>query len=432
LQVFIDRARIYVKAGDGGDGMVAFRREKYVPAGGPAGGDGGRGGSVIIAADPNLNTLIDFRYKKHYKAPNGEHGKSKNQYGRDGEDLVINVPLGTVIYHGETNELIADLTHPGQKVIVAEGGRGGRGNTHFTTPTRQAPGFAERGEKRPGFWIDLELKLIADAALVGYPNAGKSTLISVVSAAKPKIADYPFTTLVPNLGVVSIAEGESFVVADIPGLIEGAHQGVGLGTDFLRHIERTRVIIHVIDTAGIEGRDPVEDYYRINEELALYNPRLASLPQLVAANKMDLPGAEENLERLRGVVEQDNRPVFPISAATGEGTAELMAETGKLIRALRQQEPREEAVEDIVIYRPKTEPRGRVEDFTIRRENEDYVVEGAGLRRLLERLDLDNEETLEYLQRLFDKIGLYQKLREMGIADGATVRVEEMEFQYQE
>lgn len=432
LKVFIDQARIYVKAGDGGDGMVAFRREKYIPAGGPAGGDGGRGGSVILAADPNLTTLIDFRYKKHYKAENGEHGRSKNQYGKDGEDLIIRVPLGTVIYHGETGEMIADLTHPGQKVIIAEGGRGGRGNTHFTTPTRQAPGFAERGEKKAGFWINLELKLIADAALVGYPNAGKSTLISVVSAAKPKIADYPFTTLIPNLGVVSVGEGESFVLADIPGLIEGAHQGVGLGTDFLRHIERTRVIIHVIDTAGIEGRNPVEDYYKINEELALYNPRLAALPQLVAANKMDLPGAEDNLKELRKVVERDGRMLFPISAATRMGTDELMVETAKIIRTLKSEEPAAEAVDEVIIYRPETEPRGRVEDFTIRRENEDYIVEGAGLKRLMERLDLDNQETIEYLQRLFDKIGLYSRLREMNIADGATVRVEDIEFQYQE
>lgn len=251
--MFIDRARIYVKAGDGGNGCVSFRREKYIPAGGPDGGDGGRGGSVVLIADPNLATLIDFRYRKHFKAENGEHGRGKNQFGKDGEDLLIRVPPGTVVTHGETGELIADLAKPGQKLIAAVGGRGGRGNTRFTTSTRQAPAFAERGEKGAELWINLELKLIADVALVGYPNAGKSTLIAAVSAAKPKIADYPFTTLVPNLGVVSLGLGQSFVVADVPGLIEGAHRGVGLGHDFLRHIERTRVIVHVVDTAAVEG-----------------------------------------------------------------------------------------------------------------------------------------------------------------------------------
>ena len=278
--MFIDRARIYVKAGDGGNGCVSFRREKYIPAGGPDGGDGGRGGSVVLIADPNLATLIDFRYRKHFKAENGEHGRGKNQFGKDGEDLLIRVPPGTVVTHGETGELIADLAKPGQKLIAAVGGRGGRGNTRFTTSTRQAPAFAERGEKGAELWINLELKLIADVALVGYPNAGNRTLIAAVSAAKPKIADYPFTTLVPNLGVVSLGLGQSFVVADVPGLIEGAHRGVGLGHDFLRHIERTRVIVHVVDTAAVEGRDPVEDYQQINRELALYNPRLAELLRL--------------------------------------------------------------------------------------------------------------------------------------------------------
>jgi len=431
--VFIDRARIYVKAGDGGDGCVAFRREKYVPAGGPAGGDGGRGGSVILVADPNLTTLIDFRYKHHYEAADGEPGRGKNQYGKDAEDLEVRVPLGTIVKHGETGEIIADLTKPGQKVVVAEGGRGGRGNTHFTTPTRQAPAFAERGEKGIGYWIDLELKLLADVGLVGYPNAGKSTLISVVSAAKPKIANYPFTTLVPNLGVVALGDGESFVVADIPGLIEGAHQGVGLGTDFLRHIERTRVIIHVIDTAAVEGRDPVEDYYKINEELKLYNPQLERLPQLVAANKMDLPDAEHNLERLAAAVALDGREVFPISAATRQGTRELMIRAGELVKQLKAKEQQLSTNDaDVIVYRPRGERSEALEDFTIRRENEDYVVEGAGLRRLMARLDLNNEETIEYLQRLFDKIGLYRKLREMHVPEGATVRVEEIEFQFME
>lgn len=429
--MFIDRARIYVKAGDGGNGCVSFRREKYIPAGGPDGGDGGRGGSVVLIADPNLATLIDFRYRNHFKAENGEHGRGKNQFGKDGEDLLIRVPPGTVVTHGETGELIADLAKPGQKLIAAVGGRGGRGNTRFTTSTRQAPAFAERGEKGAELWINLELKLIADVALVGYPNAGKSTLIAAVSAAKPKIADYPFTTLVPNLGVVSLGLGQSFVVADVPGLIEGAHRGVGLGHDFLRHIERTRVIVHVVDTAAVEGRDPVEDYQQINRELALYNPRLAELPQVVAANKMDLPAALQNLERIEQAAAKDGRKVFAISAAAGQGTQELMEHVGRLVEQIKSREPVETAGDEVIVYQPKSHT-APVEEFTIRRENEDYIVEGEGLRRLMERLDLDNAETVEYLQRLFDKIGLYKKLRAMQVPDGATVRVEGLEFQYQE
>lgn len=429
--MFIDQARIYVKAGDGGSGCVSFRREKYIPAGGPDGGDGGRGGSVVLVADPNLATLIDFQYRRHFKAENGEHGRGKNQFGKDGEDLIIRVPLGTVVTHSETGELIADLTKPGQKLIVAVGGRGGRGNTRFTSPTRQAPAFAEKGEKGAELWINLELKLIADVALVGYPNAGKSTLIAAVSAAKPKIADYPFTTLVPNLGVVSLGEGNSFVVADVPGLIEGAHRGVGLGHDFLRHIERTRVIVHVVDTAAVEGRSPVEDYLQINKELALYNPKLAQLPQVVAANKMDLPTAQEHLGQLRQAAAADGRMVFAISAAAGQGTQELMEHVGRLVAQIKAREPVEAPSDEVIVYQPKSQT-APVEEFTIRKENEDYVVEGEGLRRLMERLDLSNEDTVEYLQRLFDKIGLYRKLRAMQIPDGATVRVEGLEFQYEE
>jgi len=429
--VFIDQVRIYVKAGDGGSGCVSFRREKYIPAGGPDGGDGGRGGSVVLVADPNLATLIDFQYRRHFKAENGEHGRGKNQFGKDGEDLIIRVPLGTVVTHSETGELIADLTKPGQKLIVAVGGRGGRGNTRFTSPTRQAPAFAEKGEKGVELWINLELKLIADVALVGYPNAGKSTLIAAVSAAKPKIADYPFTTLVPNLGVVSLGEGNSFVVADVPGLIEGAHRGVGLGHDFLRHIERTRVIVHVVDTAAVEGRSPVEDYLQINKELALYNPKLAQLPQVVAANKMDLPTAQEHLGQLRQAAAADGRMVFAISAAAGQGTQELMEHVGRLVAQIKAREPVEAPSDEVIVYQPKSQT-APVEEFTIRKENEDYVVEGEGLRRLMERLDLSNEDTVEYLQRLFDKIGLYRKLRAMQIPDGATVRVEGLEFQYEE
>ena len=337
-----------------------------------------------MIADQNLTTPIDFQYRRHFKAENGQPGRGKNQFGRGGEDLVIRVPPGTVVTHGETGELIADLTQPGQKLIAAVGGRGGRGNARFTTPTRQAPSFAERGEKGGELWINLELKLIADVALVGYPNAGKSTLISAVSAAKPKIADYPFTTLVPNLGVVSLGEGESFVVADVPGLIEGAHRGVGLGHDFLRHIERTRVIIHVVDAAGVDGRCPREDYYQINKELEMYNPGLAQLPQIVAVNKMDLPDAWKNFDKLREAAAKDGRAVFPISAATGQGTQELMEHTGRMVAEIKVREPVEAFSEDVIVYQPRAQA-APVEEYIIRRENEDYVVEGEGLRRLMER-----------------------------------------------
>lgn len=431
--MFIDQARIFVKAGDGGDGFVGFRREKYIPAGGPSGGDGGRGGDVIFIADPSLSTLIDYRYKQHYKAESGGHGQNKNQFGKDAEDLVVRLPVGTVIRHAETGELIADFDKAGQRVIAAEGGSGGRGNTRFTTSTRQAPSFAEKGEKKVGFWIDLELKLMADVGLVGYPNVGKSTLISVVSAAKPKIADYPFTTLVPNLGVVTVKDDQSFVIADIPGLIEGAHMGVGLGTDFLRHIERTQIIIHVIDTAGVDGRDPVTDYNKINTELKLFNEKLSELPQLIAANKMDLPEAAKNLQRLIKVAENDNRPVFPISAVMNQGMNQLMLKTVEMLKQVKQAQAHEDEITDqVIVYKSPEERTGSVDDFTIRLEEKDYVVEGEGLKRFMERLDLDNEETIEYLQRLFDRIGLYRQLRDLSIEEGATVRVEGIEFEYRE
>lgn len=431
--MFLDQARIYVKPGNGGDGFVGFRREKYVPAGGPAGGDGGCGGSVIFMADPQLSTLIDFRYKKHYKAQDGEHGRNKNQYGKNGLDLVIRMPLGTIIKHGKTGEIIADLTIPEQKVVVAEGGQGGRGNTRFTSSTRQAPAFAEKGEQKEGFWIDLELKLIADVGLVGCPNAGKSTLISIISAAKPKIADYPFTTLTPNLGVVRVDEGQSFVVADIPGLIEGAHSGVGLGTSFLRHVERTQVLIHVIDTAGVDGRDPVDDYRKINAELHAFNDNLSRLPQIIAANKIDLPAAEDNLSRLIAVAKKDNRLLCPISAATKQGIDRLIQEIAVVISQLKAEEPTEKSEsQEKTVYMPKATVAGSIKDFTIRRANDEYIVEGKRLNQLMERLDTNQEETIIYLQRLFDKIGLYRKLREMNVPEGATVKVGNMEFQYQD
>lgn len=430
--MFVDRARIFLKSGDGGDGVVRFRREKYVPAGGPAGGDGGRGGSIYFVVDEGMSTLMDFRYRRRFIAQNGQDGQSKNMHGKDAPDIEIKVPLGTQIKDAETGRVLVDLVHPRQRVLFLEGGRGGRGNTHFATPTRQAPGFAERGEPGSEMWVDLELKLLADVGLVGYPNVGKSTLLSVISAAKPKIANYPFTTLTPNLGVVFLEEGSSFVVADIPGLIEGAHQGVGLGTDFLRHIERTRLIVHLIDAAGIDGRDPVEDYHVINEELRLYRSELADLPQIVVANKCDLPEAAVNIPRLQELAVQDGREFMQISAVTQHGVRELVQRMWEVVRKLKQADSVSEEVEvETVVLRPRAS-RAPVEDFRIVQEDDVYVVEGEGLMRLMRRLDLENEEAIIYLQNLFGKIGLYEALADLNVPEGATVRVGELEFEYME
>ncbi len=427
--MFIDQARIYLKAGDGGDGVVRYRREKYIPAGGPAGGDGGRGGSIYFVVDEGLSTLIDFRYRRKFVAPSGQAGQSKNMAGKDGDDLVIKVPPGTLVKDSSSGEVLLDLTAPGTRVLVLPGGRGGRGNARFATPTRQAPAFAERGEPGPELSVELELKLLADVGLVGYPNVGKSTLLAVVSAARPKVANYPFTTLTPNLGVVSLELGRSFVIADIPGLIEGAHAGVGLGIEFLRHIERTRLILHLIDAAGVDGRDPVDDYYKINEELRLYSAELAQLPQIVVANKTDLPAAEQNVERLRKIASNDDREFFAISAATTEGTRVLMQHVDELVAAHKKADPPVEVVEELVLPEEKRSP---VDEYDVVLENDGYVVKGAGLARLMRRLDLNNPEAISYLQNLFEKIGLYKTLAEMEIPEGALVKVGELEFEYME
>ncbi len=427
--MFIDQARIYVKSGDGGDGVVRFRREKYVPAGGPAGGDGGRGGSIYLVVDQGLSTLLDFRYRRKFVADPGQAGQSKKMSGKDGEDLEIRVPPGTLVKDGETGQVLLDLTVPNSRVLVLPGGRGGRGNPHFTTATRQAPSFAERGEPGQELWLQLELKLLADIGLVGYPNVGKSTLLSVVSAARPKIANYPFTTLIPNLGVVSLEPGHAFVIADIPGLIEGAHAGVGLGTEFLRHIERTRLILHLVDAAGVDGRDPVDDYGKINDELRLYSPELAECPQILVANKADLPEAQANMERLKKLADDQGQAFFVISAATSQGTSELMRRCDQLVREFKQADPVTPPVKQLVLPKGETP---LVDQYTIVRDNEDYVVEGAGLDRLLRRLDLNNPEAITYLQNLFEKIGLYKSLAELEVPEGATVRVGELEFEYME
>jgi GTP-binding protein len=330
--MFVDSVRIYVKAGNGGNGCVSFRREKYVPTGGPDGGDGGDGGNVTLSVSPRLHTLMDLRRRKHYKAESGRSGRGKNQHGRDGNDVVIEVPPGTVVYDSSTKQVIADLVSPGQTVVAATGGKGGKGNARFATATRQAPRFAKPGHDGEERWIDLELKLLADVGLVGLPNAGKSTLLSRISAARPKIADYPFTTTRPNLGVVDLGDGRSFVVADIPGLIEGAHTGSGLGHDFLRHIERTKVIVHVVDMAGMGGEhDPVWDFETVNDEMKLYNPELATRPTIIAGNKMDLPGSGEHYEKARNILCKLGLETYSISAVTGEGIKDLLEAIAKAL-----------------------------------------------------------------------------------------------------
>ncbi|MBO8136753.1 MAG: GTPase ObgE [Desulfotomaculum sp.] len=419
--MFYDKAKIYVKGGDGGNGCVAMRREKYVPEGGPWGGDGGRGGNVIFVGDEGLNTLADFKYKRHYKAERGQHGMGKGMHGRSGEDLRIRVPVGTIVRDAETGELIADITRHGQEVVVAKGGRGGRGNMRFATARNKAPTIAEKGEPAEERWLNLELKLIADVGLVGYPNAGKSTIISRVSAAKPKIADYPFTTLIPNLGVVRAAEGESFVMADIPGLIEGAHQGIGLGHEFLRHVERTRLLVHVLDAAGTEGRDPLEDFYVINRELREYNEQLAERRMIIAANKMDLPGAEENFKRLQDQL-GDQFEIFPVSAVTGEGLEKMVYRVAELLHDI----PKDAyaPVEDIKI---KYEPEPR---FTLKKEDGIFIIEGKEIERHLAMTDLNNDQAVERLSMIMKKMGIYDALEEAGVKEGDTVRIGNFEFEY--
>lgn len=419
--MFYDKAKIYVKGGDGGNGCVAFRREKYVPDGGPWGGDGGRGGNIIFQVDEGLRTLVDFRYHRHYKAERGQHGMGKNMHGRSGEDLVLRVPVGTIVRDADTGRKIADLVKNGQEVVVARGGRGGRGNTRFVTLNNKAPKMAEKGEPGEERWLALELKLLADVGLVGFPNAGKSTLISRVSAARPKIADYPFTTLVPNLGVVRVNGDTSFVMADIPGLIEGAHTGAGLGHEFLRHVERTRVLVHVLDMAGTGGRDPIDDLAVINRELALYNARLASRPMLVAANKMDLPGADENLARLR-IELADKYTIYPISAVTGEGLEPLLYQIAGLLASLPPNEDlEEEEAEEILQAGPR---------FTIEREGGTFLVGGREIERHVAMTDLNNEEALERLQRIMGIMGIDSALRSAGARNGDTVRIKDYEFEF--
>lgn len=422
--MFYDKAKIHVKAGDGGNGCSSFRREKYVPDGGPDGGDGGRGGSVILRAEKGLRTLVDFHYKSHFKAGRGQHGMGKKKHGKSGEKLVIYVPVGTIVYDAATDgELLADLVNDGQEIVVAQGGRGGRGNTHFAGPRNKAPTMAEKGEPGEECWLKLELKLIADVGLVGFPNAGKSTLISQISAARPKIADYPFTTLTPNLGVVSLEEGRSFVVADIPGIIKGAHSGAGLGHRFLRHTERTRVLVYVLDAAGMEGRDPAQDFYVLNSELVLYDKALVKKPQIIVANKMDLPGAEENLRRLKEEL-GGKYEIFPASALTGNGLQPFLHCLAAILARLSKPCP----VEESAYHRTARVDTGP--PFSISMTNGCYVVEGRTLEKIVAMTNFENQEALTRLQNHFKRSGLEKALEHAGAKDGCTVRIGKYEFIY--
>ena len=423
--MFIDKARIFVKAGNGGNGSVSFRREKYVPAGGPDGGDGGRGASIIFKVDTGLRTLMDFKYKKKYVGEPGADGSKKRQAGKNGEDLVLKVPPGTIIRDEATNLIIADLKHDGDEAVVAKGGRGGKGNQHFANAVRQAPAFARSGSDGVEKWVVLELKMIADVGLLGFPNVGKSTFLSVVTKAKPKIANYHFTTLTPNLGVVQTKFGESFVLADIPGLIEGAAEGVGLGHDFLRHVERTKVLIHIVDISGLEGRDALDDFDKINGELKLYNEKLATRPQVVVANKMDILEDESIFDEFKNELEGRGYKVFKMSAATRQGVDDVIAYVSELLREAEEIE----LVSEEEMFRPELD---EVQDEGLQIDIEDgvYVVTGKSLRRIMYSVNFDDMESLQYFQKAMEIQGVFDRLREMGIEDGDTVRIYEIEFEF--
>ena len=415
--MFIDTAKIFVKSGDGGHGCISFRREKYVPLGGPDGGDGGRGGDVVFKVDTNITTLLDFKYKKKFVADKGTNGEGSKCYGKDGSKLIIKVPMGTIIRDIETNKIMADLSHSDDEFVVCRGGKGGKGNVKFATPTRQAPNFAEPGMPGEERWVGLELKLLADVGLLGFPNVGKSTFLSVVTKAKPKIANYHFTTLKPNLGVVAVKGIEPFVMADIPGIIEGASEGVGLGIDFLRHIERTRLLIHVVDISGLEGRDPIEDFKKINEELKKYNVKLWDRPQIVVANKCDMLYDESVYENFKKAVqEMGYNKVFKMSAATSQGIEEIPLTDLEI------------ADDERFI------PEEKRFTYTINEVEEDglkvFVVEGTFVDRLLLAVNVNEPDSLRYFHKVLKNKGIFDELREMGIEDGDVVRVNDFEFEY--
>lgn len=425
--MFADRAEIHIRSGKGGDGHVSFRREIYVPAGGPDGGDGGRGGDLIFEVDEGLNTLSDFRYIRKYSAGDGESGSKKRCHGKDGEDLVVKVPPGTVIREKETGKVVADMSHDHRREVVLRGGRGGKGNQHYATATMQAPTYAQPGQKAQEMDVILELKVIADVGLVGFPNVGKSTLLSRVTNAKPKIGNYHFTTLSPNLGVVDL-EGGGFVIADIPGLIEGASEGLGLGHEFLRHIERTKVIIHLVDAASTEGRDPMEDIQKINDELTAYNPELAQRPQVIAANKLDVlyeEDATEIVNKLKETFEPQGIQVFPISAVSGKGVKELLYHVKEMLSQLDHAP---------VVFEKEFFPEDLVrsdEPYTVNKEDEHlYVVEGPRIERMLGYTNLGSEKGFEFFQRFLKDNGILEELEALGIQEGDTVKMYGLEFDY--
>ena len=424
--MFTDYVRIHAEAGKGGNGAIAFRREKYVAAGGPDGGDGGKGGDVYFKVDKDANTLIEFRYKKKFKAENGENGEGGHRFGKSGEDLYIPVPIGTVVKDTTTNEVLADLSEPGQVALILKGGRGGKGNSHFATSTRQAPRFAQDGEPGEEKELTLELKLLADVGLIGFPNVGKSTFLSVVTSATPKIANYHFTTIEPNLGVVKSKYGDSFVIADIPGIIEGASEGIGLGIQFLRHIERTRLLLHFIDVSGLEGRNPVEDYYKVNEELKKYSEKLSKRTQIIVANKIDSMQDSSLYEELEKVAKEHNQKIFKISGVTGEGVEDLMNYVSKTLKTL----PKENLIEikeKEKVYTLKDEA-----DFTITKEKGVYIVKGEKVDSIMRKVNIGDYESLFYLHRKLDEIGLNQALKKQGIKDGDIVKIGDYEMEWED
>ena len=424
--MFTDYVKINVKSGDGGNGAVSFRREKYVAAGGPDGGDGGKGGDVYFFVDPDANTLVDFRFKKKFKAENGKNGEGAHRYGRSGEDLHIGVPIGTIIRDAETNQVLADLSEKGQEELILPGGRGGKGNSHFATSTRQAPRFSQDGEKGLEKEIVLELKLLADVGLVGFPNVGKSTFLSRTTSATPKIANYHFTTLEPNLGVVKSSYGDSFVIADIPGIIEGASQGTGLGLQFLRHIERTRLLLHVIDVSGTEGRNPVEDFNTINEELKQYSEKLAARKQIIVANKIDSMQDENLYKELEKMAKEKGIEIYKISAVTGEGIEELLKHVSEILKTL----PKEDVVE--VVGGKKVYTLEDEIPFTITREDGMWIVDGPGraVDRLMGRINIEDNESMYYFQKCLDELGVNKALKEAGVKQGDTVKVVDWELEW--
>lgn len=420
--MFVDQVSIYVKAGDGGNGIAAFRREKYVPKGGPAGGDGGNGGDIVFIVEEGLSTLMDFRYNRHFKASRGENGMSKSKHGKNAEPYLISCPPGTTLYDEDTNQVLADLTVDGQKAVIAHGGKGGRGNVRFATARNPAPNMAENGEPGKERNIRVELKVLADVGLVGFPSVGKSTLLSILSAAKPKIADYPFTTLAPNLGVVSTEDSRSFVMADLPGLIEGAHEGTGLGHQFLQHVERTRMIVHIVDMASMEARDPYEDYQKINKELSQYDISLQDKWQVIVASKMDMPGATENLEEFKGKID-DGIEVFPISSITKSGVRELVFYIADALDRIPKTAEKDEKV--MITHVPKEA------SFHISRGDDgSFELTGPKIEKLFKMTDFNSEEGTQKFARRLRHMGVDQALRDKGATDGDTVRLFNFEFEF--